>query len=902
MKKEVSCRTVQNILEYAAELNLSPEAVCKGVPYPIDYLQNKNERIEWDVYCRMIANLRPSLSDNEFERMGFKATQSVPFRALLVVARLLFTGPDLYFWWTTGANAPGRQLFNCLASKIVRTGGNHVILDLALLPGFQYCREFFVITKGSMAAGTVLIGLDPAQVEMRETERGAIYDITCPEGGGTISWLRRAIMWPFAARAAARELNEANESLHERYAQLEEAREKVQRQATQLKVAYDISRLIHANLDLDSSLQAITRSLVEVAGFAAAALSLDTLSEHEPVKRAVKAGVELRDSAPVIRTLDSHGVKFGDVTLWMPPGSDHRAVEELLDYVIPTIAMEIDNALSFKLVNDYRNSLQRKVEERTQELNEMNESLKKGQAGRDRLFSNISHEFRTPLTLILGPLEKILEESRNPQMRGRLALMKKSANRILQLINQLLELSRLQSGDVTLLTSQFDLVPFLRGVVMSYRSLADARHIRLTFRTDGRSVALYLDGEKSETLFNNLLVNAFKFTPDGGRIDVAVHKLESVVEVVIKDSGVGIQENELPFIFDRFYQGSAVGDHNIGGTGIGLALTKELAELHHGTVRVSSTAGIGTEFVVSLPLGGAHLSDKEYVEQPEVSLSTKSHSAGESSGETRSRMDDHRMRGKRVVLVIDDDPDVRRYIKDIVSAEMQIIEAGDGEEGIRCAQKLVPDLIISDIMMPKRDGNELCRILKEDIRTSHIPIILLTARAGTENRIEGLEEGADDYVIKPFVARELLARVKNLITLRETLRKRFSSERLLKSAELLVPSMDQGFLQKAMEIVDRHMSDEGFGIDDFSREIGLSRTQLHRKLIALTDCSARDFLRRLRLERASDLLHRDTGNISEIAYQVGFRDPSHFAKCFRKQFGVPPGAIRPPARMSPMKG
>jgi DNA-binding response OmpR family regulator len=256
-------------------------------------------------------------------------------------------------------------------------------------------------------------------------------------------------------------------------------------------------------------------------------------------------------------------------------------------------------------------------------------------------------------------------------------------------------------------------------------------------------------------------------------------------------------------------------------------------------------------------------------------------------------LDDHPKRGKRVILVIDDDPDVREYVRDIFASDMQVIEASDGEQGIQRAQEFVPDLIISDIMMPKRDGNDVCRTLKEDLRTSHIPVILLTAKAGTENRIEGLETGADDYVVKSFVVRELLVRATNLIALRERLRKRFSSERLLAPEELRVPSMEQAFLQRAMEVVERHMNDDGFGIDDFSREIGLSRTQLHRKLVALTDCSARDFLRRLRLERASDLLHKNTGTVSEIAYQVGFRDPSHFAKCFRKQFGVSPGAVRP---------
>ena len=894
MNREVSCKVIQALLQYMDERGVDPGIACHDIPYSYEHLRNKDERIEWDVFCRILRNLRPLWKDADFEAVGFDITRHSSFRSILAIGRLLFNGPEIYRWWGKSNNGLGIQMINCVRPEVVQPERNRLLITLTLTPEHDYCREFFLITKGCFSAGTTVIGLPPAHVLLRELDHGALYDISFPLAEGIFSRLRRAISWPTSVRSIARDFEEANLSLYERYKELEDTREKVARQATQLKVAYDISRLIHSSLDLDSTLDAIVHSLVEVAGFAAAAITVDMATEGRRIERHAMAGKAFPGGITIARPLDGRGACIGEVTLSLASGMEIQHAGDLLDYVIPTIAMEIDDALSFTIVNDLRTTLERKVENRTRELKAMNEVLKQAQAGRDRLFANISHELRTPLTLILGPLEAMMEKSRKGAPRQRFAMMKKSADRLLYLINQMLELARLQSGDNALHAHPSALVPFLRGITMSYRSLATTRRITLTFHGGTEPIGLLLDHDKAEMLFNNLLMNAFKFTPDGGKIEVRVRKRPPFADITISDSGVGIPKAELPHIFDRFYQGSASERHPTGGTGIGLSLAREIAELHHGTIRVArSVVDRGTAFVVSLPIredltgtgslpAGDEASKRAF---PEDSRDL-SPSQLPSAGIVKTRAKDR-------ILVIDDDPDVRLYIRDILGGVAQIVEAGDGDEGIRLAQETVPDLVICDIMMPGRNGNEVCRTLKEDVRTSHIPVILLTARAGTESRIEGLETGADDFIVKPFVARELRTRVRNLIALRASLRKRFLGEGRLRTEVLQAPSKEQQFLHRAINIVDRHMADESFDIDAFSGEAGLSRAQLHRKLVALTTCSAGEFLRRLRLERASDLLRANVGTVSEIAYQVGFTDPSHFARCFRHQFGVSPGSLRP---------
>jgi DNA-binding response OmpR family regulator len=365
------------------------------------------------------------------------------------------------------------------------------------------------------------------------------------------------------------------------------------------------------------------------------------------------------------------------------------------------------------------------------------------------------------------------------------------------------------------------------------------------------------------------------------------------VEIIVRDTGIGIPEGELPHIFDRFYQVDGSQTREQEGTGIGLALTKELVELHNGTITVRSAVGKGTEFLVRFPTGSAHLrADEIKVAQPVIGeralapLESPGHAPSGNAG-VQTPDGTH-----PIVLVVEDNIDVRAYIRQYLVQSYQVLEAQDGREGVEKATEAIPDLIISDVMMPKMDGYELCRTLKLDEKTSHVPIILLTAKAGQENKIEGLETGADDYITKPFDAKELLVRVKNLIDLRRKLRERFSVGQVLKPGEIAVTSIDDAFLKKVMGIVEARLGEEGFSVEDLALEAGMSRSQLHRKMTALTGQSPSEFVRYMRLHRAMALLKKNAGTVSEIAYTVGFSGVSYFTKCFREQFGLLPSDVK----------
>jgi DNA-binding response OmpR family regulator len=449
-------------------------------------------------------------------------------------------------------------------------------------------------------------------------------------------------------------------------------------------------------------------------------------------------------------------------------------------------------------------------------------------------------------------------------------------------------------------------------------------------------IEVYCDKDMVEKILTNLLSNAFKFTGKGGRVIVCIQtSLRGVpqsgttkqsdnseterllrpkaprndmitnehVELSVADTGVGIAPDQLDKVFDRFYQVDASQTREHEGSGIGLALVKELVELHHGRIDVQSEAGKGTTFTVRLPLGRSHLRDDEIVE---VSVGVES-TMREAEGAlvdmavegVQKEADLEQARGERpIVLVVEDNADVRKYITGYLAPSYQVVEAKDGAEGIEKARECVPDLVISDVMMPKKDGYEVCRDLKLDERTSHIPIILLTAKAASENRIEGLETGADDYLIKPFDPKELLARIKNLIDVRRKLRERFKVSVPLRPGEIAVTSMDDSFLKKVMTAVEQHLGDEQFNVEELSALVSMSRVQLHRKLTALTNQPPGEFIRYLRLHRAMELLQKGAGTVSEIAYQVGFSDHSYFSKCFRQQFGMVPTDVRNSAKLA----
>lgn len=547
------------------------------------------------------------------------------------------------------------------------------------------------------------------------------------------------------------------------------------------------------------------------------------------------------------------------------------------------------------------------------------EKLKDLDRLKSRFFANISHEFRTPLTLILGPVEQELAAAAEENSRRNLRLVKNNAQRLLRLINQLLDLSKLESGKMQLRAGPGNLVEFLQGLVLSFAPLAERKGIALRFESKTAKLLVYFDRDKAEKIFSNLLSNALKFTPEGGEVIVdcgfeisdfgkssAIHNPQSAF-INVKDTGIGIPADRLPRVFDRFYQVEASSTREYEGTGIGLALAKELVELHRGSISVISAEGQGSTFTVRLPLGRDHLAPEEIVEISEQYARGKEQGASEereATGEGRRARDEERpspfalhpsptpaiqpSSDEPIILLVEDHAEMRHFVRKALEPAYRVLEAGDGEEGWQQALEAIPDLVISDVMMPKMNGYELCRRLKTDERSSHIPVILLTAKADQPDKLAGLEAGADDYLSKPFDSKELAARVKNLIALRRRLRERFTRQVVLQPAEVAVTTADEAFLRRALAVLEEQISNEAFSVEDFQRAVGMSKTQLHRKLKALVNQAPREFMRTFRLQRAAQLLKQGAGNVTEIAYKVGFSSQPYFTKCFQEEFGVTP--------------
>jgi signal transduction histidine kinase/ligand-binding sensor domain-containing protein/AraC-like DNA-binding protein len=510
---------------------------------------------------------------------------------------------------------------------------------------------------------------------------------------------------------------------------------------------------------------------------------------------------------------------------------------------------------------------------------------------KSKFFTNISHEFRTPLTLIFGPAKDISEKAKDEDIKHSAGIIKRNANKLFELINQLLDLSKLEAGKMTLETSEQDIIPLLKGLVLSFTSFAERKKITLQFNTIVDYLNVYIDNDKIDKIITNLLSNAFKFTPKGGKIDFTVEKLKKEVEMRISDNGIGIPEERIVKIFDRFYQvdGSYTGES--GGTGIGLALTKELVELHKGYITVDCKEGEGTTFRVRLPLGKEHLKPEEIVEKEIKGVTTKTIEETEFIPGTEKRkatVDILLETSKPQLLVVEDNLDVKNYIVSHLEKDYGIEEAIDGEDGFTKSIEQIPDLIVSDVMMPKMDGFQFCAKIKIDERTSHIPIILLTAKASGESKIEGLETGADDYIMKPFDAKELKVRIKNLIEQRKKLREHFQREGIFNLDNKNITSVDKKFLEKAVKIINEHLSDSLFGVELFANKIALGRATLHKKLVALIGEPPSELIKRMRLDKAAKLIEINFGNISGIALEVGFNNPAYFSECFRKQFGVTP--------------
>lgn len=515
-----------------------------------------------------------------------------------------------------------------------------------------------------------------------------------------------------------------------------------------------------------------------------------------------------------------------------------------------------------------------------------------------KFFTNVSHEFRTPLTLIISPLEQMLKKLKNSDQEKQLALVYRNARRLLNLVNQLLDFRKMEVDEIKLHPTFGDIIQFLKETTLTFSDISEKKDIHLSFYSSVSGFNTLFDHEKLERTLFNLLSNAFKFTPSKGSVSVEIEleneingsktaseKIGNEVEwliIKVKDTGIGISEEKHEQIFERFFQNDLPGSLMNQGSGIGLALTKEYVKLQGGTIDVESALGKGSCFTLHLPFN--QLEEGSISEE----VSYLAIDSGENVNETSEMKGFKVDKKKPLILIVEDNEDFRFYLKDNLKQRYNILEAENGEEGWERILTYMPDLIVSDIMMPEMDGIDLCHRIKTDRRTFDIPVILLTARITDEQKLEGFEHGADEYITKPFSFEILEVRIKNLIAQRQNLRKSYQKKIEIKSEEIKIDSADEQFIKKATDLVERELSHPEFSVETLSRELGMSRVHLYKKVLALTGKTPIEFIRFIRLKRAAQLLEKSDLSVSEVAYRIGFNNPKYFAKYFKAEFNTLP--------------
>ncbi len=574
--------------------------------------------------------------------------------------------------------------------------------------------------------------------------------------------------------------------------------------------------------------------------------------------------------------------------------------QSVLAYIIYIIALGslITAYIKFRTYSLQKDKirLETEVKARTEELETANRRLSEVDRIKTHFFTDISHEIRTPLSLITGPLDTIAkEEVMSTRMSGLIEIMRRNAQRLMQLVNQLLDISRLDAGKMKITLVKDDIVKYLRILVYEFVSAAEAKQIKYIAELSENEFITWFDRDKIEKIISNLLSNAFKFTGPGGTIQCQIKieqvnkdLVQNILSIKINDTGRGIEKENIEKIFDRFFRVEGRNESNGHGTGIGLSLTQEFTSLMHGEIKVNSMPGKGSEFIVRIPLGKDHLSADEYV----LIQSEPGKTSGQSIiNYTSQQVTDKKGKtseGPSKILVIEDNEDLRNFIKENLAGQYHMLGAENGRIGINLAFTMMPDIIVTDIMMPDIDGIQLCTQLKNDERTSHIPVILLTARATMENKLEGLRSGADDYIIKPFLMDELKTRIANLLAIREKLKLKYMNPAAMASSIEKPESVDDMFIAKVVRVISENISNFDFDVEMLHERLGMSRMHLSRKIRILTGTSPHVFIRNLRLEKAGEFLLKKSGNITEIAYSVGFSNASGFTKAFRNYFGVSP--------------
>ena len=509
-------------------------------------------------------------------------------------------------------------------------------------------------------------------------------------------------------------------------------------------------------------------------------------------------------------------------------------------------------------------------------------------AAKLQFFTNISHELRTPLTLIAEPVNYIIhDDNLNSQQRSMLHIIQRNVVVLTQLVSEILDFRKVQNGKMELRLSDFNLTENMKQWIMLFSASAQKKHITISMEAPD-TILLRADQDKIERICYNLLSNALKYTSEGGKISLQAIKKDERVIISVTDSGCGISNNELPYIFDRFYQAKNAGR----GTGIGLAIVKAFTELHHGVVSATSVEGKGSTFSINIPVRQEGAVSKQPTEKVEQLVEPSAIKEIPNQARHIDELVQPHQTDKPEVLIIDDNIDIRTYLRSVLSEKYNVSEASDGKVALELARKIVPDIVLSDIMMPVMDGLEFCQQLKTDKAISHIPVILLTARSLDEQRAEGYEHGADAYISKPFSLRLLLSRIDNLIESRKKLNQTWSKGVEDDEIGNLSNEIDKSFLKQLRKIIQENLSNSDLSVEQIGDEIGLSRVQLYRKVKALTGYSPVEMLRKARLMRARHLLQTTDKSVSEVAYAVGFSTPSYFSKCYKEEFDLQPAQER----------
>lgn len=538
--------------------------------------------------------------------------------------------------------------------------------------------------------------------------------------------------------------------------------------------------------------------------------------------------------------------------------------------------------IGFIALSIYAFYINRKMRQANRKLISLNAEMKEVTAQKLQFFTNVSHEVRTPLTLILAPLDRLIISLRESPYASDLGLIQKNANRLLRVINQILDFRKVEGKQEKLAVREIDLVPFVGEIKSYFDSMASVRAIAYTFTSSIKQCTLWIDPDLLEKVFVNLLSNAFKFTPEGGSVRIELTEEEDRVFIQVIDTGSGIQPGNLPHLFDRFYT-----EDRSMGTGIGLHLVKEYIHMHGGEIRVESEPGQRTTFTVCLRKGKAHFEDSDLME---TSVSHQSYEA--------SRLDDsetHKMLSKTypyTILITEDDDEVRCFLERELSLHFKTRTAANGKDALRVLEEEEISLVVSDVMMPEMNGFELCRMIKSQLPFSHIPVILLTALTDERQRIFGITGGADDYIQKPFHTDYVKIKIIHLLQERQKLRERLLEKlrdnKLLLSEPEKVESIDDAFLRKFAEQIEAVYADPEYNVEKLSETLGLSRGHLHRKIKELTGTAPVEFLRTYRLNKATQLLRQNAYTVSEVAYRTGFSSPAYFSKCFKAVYGVTP--------------